>query len=346
MLIQPDWRSRVKQAREQLPKTGDGSSLLPLAEILTQAQSGQVIEAIGKIHKLARADLVRSAMEEAYYSLNFAPTYLPLHTLIADLLIQEGHEQDALAKFTIVAQAYSVRGEAAQATSLLRRIVQLAPMDLNVRTRLVEQLVARGQVDEAMGEYLDLADIYYRLADLDLARKTYTTALRHAQQSTRNHEWSIKILQRMADIDMQRLDWKQAMRVFEQIRTLRPDDMSVRKNLVEINLRLNQPGQVAIELESFFTYLDSVSQRKNAIPFLEELLHENPGREMLIYALASEYGRAGQVTEAVTLLDELGNTQLDARNLPGAVRAIEAIIALKPPNVKEYQDSLAALKKK
>ena len=49
--------------------------------------------------------------------------------------------------------------------------------------------------------------------------------------------WNVHLLQRMADIDMQRLDWKQALRVYEQIRTLRPDDQAARKQLLELYAR-------------------------------------------------------------------------------------------------------------
>ncbi len=259
LLLRPNWRAELIQAREQLPKYAEG--ILPLAEILTQAQSGRVIEAVGKVRQLARAGYLRSAMDEAFESFNFAPTYLPLHTLVGDLLIQEGRTQDAITKYTVVAQAYSSRGEAAQAVSLLRRIVQVAPMDLSARSRLIDQLAANGQVDEAIGEYMDLADIYYRLAELDMARKTYTTALRLAQQGGANRTWSVKLLQRMADIDMQHLNWRQALRVFEQLRTLEPDDISVRKNLVELNIRLNQQPQAAAELENLITHLDSAGRR-------------------------------------------------------------------------------------
>ena len=90
-------------------------------------------------------------------SFRYAPTYLPLHTLVGDLLIQEGRTQDAVTKYSVVAEAYSVRGEASQAVTLLRRIVQVAPMDMAVRTRLIDQLATHGMVDEAIGEYIELA---------------------------------------------------------------------------------------------------------------------------------------------------------------------------------------------
>ncbi|MBN2388318.1 MAG: tetratricopeptide repeat protein [Anaerolineales bacterium] len=344
LLLRPNWRVQVLQAREQLPKPAEGAPPMPLAEVLAQAQSSHVIEAIGRVHQIARSGHLRSAMEEAYHSLHYAPTYLPLHTLIGDLLIQDGRTQDAITKYTVVAHAYGVRGEANQAINLLRRIVTVAPMDLAVRTRLIEQLAVSGQVDAAIGEYLDLADIYYRLAELDMARKTYTTALRLAQQGGANQAWSVKLLQRMADIDVQRLDWRQALRVFEQIRTLDPDDLSVRKSLVELNTRLNQAGQAAAELDSFVAHLESHNRRSEAIPFLEGLVTESPQQGVLRRYLAEEYRQDGRVADAVAQLDALGEILLDAGDKGGAIQAIETIVAMNPPNMADYQDVLAKLK--
>ncbi len=344
LLMQPNWRSHVLQAREQLPKSSQDTPLLPLAEILAQAQSSQVIDAISRVRSLAKEGFLRTAMDEAFESLKYAPAYLPLHSLIGDLLIQEGRTQDAITKYTVVAQSYSARGEAAQAVTLLRRIVQAAPMDLAVRTRLIEQLASRGLVDEAIGEYIELADIYYRLAELDMARKTYTTALRLAQQGGANRAWNVKILQRMADIDMQHLDWRQALRIYEQIRTIQPDDMPVRKSLIDLNLRLGQAPQAAAELDSFLAYLQSAGRRGEAIPFLEELVNEEPKQAVLRRALAEEYRQAERTPDAVAQLDALGELLLDSGDRDGAIQSIETIIAMKPSSVDEYAALLAKVK--
>ncbi len=167
MLMRKNWRDSLYKSREQMPKSQDGDMPMPLGEVILQAQSSQVLEAINYVHQLARSGRLRSAMEEAFQALTYAPTYLPLHTLIGDLLVRENHNEEAIAKFSVVAQAYSVRGEAAQAAKMLRRVVQLSPMDMVARTKLIDQLVARGQVDDAIREYLELADTYYRLAELD-----------------------------------------------------------------------------------------------------------------------------------------------------------------------------------
>ena len=344
LLLRPNWRAEVLQAREQLPKPEEGTPPLPLAEILAQTQSSQIIETISKVRALAHAGHLRSAMDEAFDSFTYAPTYLPLHTLVGDLLLQDGRTQDAIAKYTVVAEAYNVRGETTQAVKLLRRIIQVAPMDLGVRNRLIDQLASRGMVDEAIGEYIDLADIYYRLADLDMTRKTYTTALQFAQQGSANRAWSVKLMRRMADIDMQRLDWRQAMRIFEQLRTLEPDDPTVRNSLIGLNIRLNQLSQAGAELESYLENLQSSGRQAEAIPFLEDLVKEYPQQSFLRRTLAEEYRKVKRIADAVAQLDALGDMLLNAGDRNGAIQATEMIIAMNPPKLQDYKTLLTKLK--
>ena len=346
LLLRPNWRAAVLQARQQIPKPEAGMSPIPLGEVITQLQSSQVIESIGKVRMLARSGHLRSAMDEAFESLKYAPTYLPLHTLIGDLLIQEGREEDAIAKYTVVAEAYGVRGETTQAINILRRIVQVSPMDVLARTRLIDQLASRGMVDEAVGEYIELGDIYYRLAELDQARKTYTTALRLAQQGGANRAWSVKLMRRMADIDMQRLDWRQALRIFEQLRTLEPEDVTVRKSLIDLNIRLNQLPQAEAEMNGLLENLQNTGKKGEAIPFLEDLVKEYPKQAFTRHALAEEYRLAKRIPDAVAQLDNLAETLVNAGDLKGAIRATEAIIAMKPTNLQMYQNLLSKLKSK
>ena len=339
LLMRPDWREHLHRTREQMPKQ-EGGMVMPLAEVILQAQSSSVIESVNMINQLARSGSLRSAMDEAFDSVQHAPTYLPLHTLMGDLLVQEGHQQEAIVKYGVVAHAYSVRGEVAQATKLLRRVIQLAPMDMSARTRLIDQLVARGHMDEAINEYIELADIYYRLAELDMARKTFTTALRVIQQGNASRDWNVHILQRMADIDLQRLNWKQALRIFEQIRTLRPDDEGVRKQLVDLNLRLGQQDQAMSELDNYLTYLEGNGKTGNAVAFLEDLVKEHDNQLLLKRALAEQLHRSGRTQEAVSKLDALGETLMEAGRKKEALEVINQIVLMNPPNVEDYRQLL------
>jgi tetratricopeptide (TPR) repeat protein len=283
-------------------------------------------------------------MEETYYALQHSPTYLPLHTYLGELLLKDGQLQEGVSKFMMVARTYSARGETQRAIDLFRRIIDLAPMDLNARSRLIDQLIAHDQIEEAIKEYLNMADVYYNQADLDMARKTYTEALRLAQQSKVDRSWRVRVLYNLADIDLQSLDWRQALRIFEQIRTLQPDEEKARSNLIELNFRLGQEALALGELDNYIAYLAGVGQRDKAAIFLENLLKENPERIPVRIRLAELYRQTGHMKEAIQQYDTAGEALLKAGDRSAAIRAIEAILTLNPPNREEYQSLLAQLR--
>ena len=341
--MRPDWREQLHKTRDQMPKQ-DGEMLATLADVILQAQSSSVIESMNRINQFARMGALRSAMDEAYYAVQYAPTYLPLHTLMGDLLVQEDRTADAIAKFSVIAHSYSVRGEVVQASKLLRRVIQLSPIDTGARNRLIDQLIARGQIDDAIQEYLELAAIYNRLAELDMARKTFTRALRVAQQGKAHREWNTHILQRMADIDLQRLDWKQALRVYEQIRTLAPDDETARKQLVELNLRMAQTDKAMSELENYTSHLESQRRDDTAVIFIEDLIRDHDDEPLLKRALASRLFHAGRVDEAVNVLDALAEDLVKLGDKQGALEAVNQIVLMNPPRVDEYRQMLNQLR--
>ncbi len=343
LLLRADWRDQLHKVREQMPRQ-EGGIPAPLAEMILQVQSSSVLDSMNRINQLARMGSLRSAMDEAYDALQQAPTYLPLHIIMGDLLVQEAHIPEAINKFTVVAHSYSVRGEVIQATKLLRRIIQISPMDFGARNRLIDQLVARGQVDDAIQEYLELAAIHYRLAELDMARKTYTNALRLVQQGSASRDWNSHILQRMADIDMQRLDWKQALRVFEQIRTIAPDDDAARRQLIELNMRMGQADRAMSELEAYITHLETQGKKEPALTFLEDLIHEHEDQPLLKRAHAALLHRMGRTSEAVPILDKLGDALLEKGDKQGAMDVINQIVLMNPPNAADYRALLSQMR--
>jgi tetratricopeptide (TPR) repeat protein len=336
LLMRSDWRAQLRRAREQLPGHGEKGPPIPLAEILTEARSSQVVELMAWIYDLAKHGYLRSAMEEAYRVIQLAPTYLALHSLMGELLVKEKDQQGAVTKFQVVSRAYASRGEMQQAIRYSRRVVELAPTDLNARGKLIEQLIAFGQIENALDEYGQLAEVYYSLADLSMARKTYMDALRVAQQSNVDRFLKIKLLHRVADIDMQSLDWRQALRVLEQIRTLQPDDDGARTQIIQLNFRMGQEQQALAELDNFLAYLSSNNQHKRLGAFLTGMVNEYPDNIPLRRRLADIYRQFGQLADAILQLDTIGEMLLQAGDRAGAIQTIETIIALSPPNKTEY----------
>ncbi len=345
LLMRPGWRAGVKEARAQLPRSSNGSGPLPLADILTQANSGRVVKAMGRINRIAREGDLRAAMEETYTTLQFAPAYLPLHINMGELLLMSDRNQEAITKFSVVARAYSARGESDRATQIYQRIVSIAPYDTAARLHLIDQMTAQGQISEAIEQYLEMADVFYRMAQLDQARETYDKALRLAQSTDLDSSWIAQILHQIADIDMQRLDWKKALRVYEQLRTLAPNDQAARMNLIQLNLRMAQEAKANAELDNYLSYLSSRSRDTDAVEFLEKLVAEDGDFMLGRRRLAESYQQSGLRQKAIQQWNKVGEMLVEAGDREGAKVAVRAILSMDPPNADKYQQFLQRLSK-
>ncbi|MEX2143229.1 MAG: tetratricopeptide repeat protein [Anaerolineales bacterium] len=345
LLLRPNWRIGVNEARGQLPGSPNGATPLPIADILTNANSARLVDALARINKIYREGYFRGAMEEAYAALEFSPTYLPLHVQMGELLLMNSNPQQAIEKLSTVARVYSARGEGDRATQIYERIITISPLDVGARVHLIEQLTGRGQIKEAANQYLELADVYYRLAQLDKARDTYEKAMRLTQDTEVETAWTVQILHQMADIDLQRLDWRKALRVYEQLRTLAPNDETARLNLVQLNLRLGQEAKANTELDNFLSFLNSRGRDQESASFLSGLVEENPRFALANRRLAEAYQQNGQREEAIHQWNKVGELLVDSGDREGAKAAVRAILALNPPNAERYQNFLKRLSK-
>ena len=344
LLFRPAWRRHLTQVRADYQIDIEGAPAVPVGDLLSNPQGNRIVESILTINQYARSGYMRSAMEEAFLALQFAPTYLPLHTYMGELLLKQDHMPEAIEKFGTIAQTYRARGESLNAIQILQRIIKAAPMDLAARIQLILLLEERGRFKEAIQEKVKLADVYYNLADLSRAREVYLDAYQLAQKSGLNREVSVNILHYMADIELQSLNWKQAIKIYEQIRTTDPDNYQATEKLIELNLRLGQDQVVQSELDEYLSIMEFSGDGQNVQSYLEKLAEEYPDRTYLRRKKAELYQQNGQVEEAIQELDVIGEVLLNAGDNDGAIQAIEAILELDPPNKADYQELISQLK--
>ncbi len=251
----PEWLKRLRQARQQLTGQRHGSGVVPIAEMLAVGGTDRVIQSMARIDELTDRGFLASAAEEAMLALQSAPTYLALHQRLADIMLKAGRTEQAIEKLRVIAETYIIRGDGAQSIEIFTTILTHSPVDIPIRLRLIELLSQQDRLDEALHEYLELSELYKQMAEIDEARKTLAEALRLAQRSTVDRQRSVEILHQMGDIDLSRLDWRRALRVYEQVRTIDPADDKARHNVIDLNLRLGQEDQAAKELDSYLQLL-------------------------------------------------------------------------------------------
>ena len=343
LLVRPNWRMHILNARSQLGDQDNGASPTPLAEMLLESRSSDVVVAMSTVRSLARAGHLGAAIEEILFALQRAPTYLPLHVVLGDLLVSRDRLFEASQKFNVIARAYSVRGETGRAISMLQRVVDMLPMDVNSRAQLIKHLVSRGMVDESIEEYLKFAEVHYSMAELQKAREAYSQALHISQQSENATNWQVRILHRIADIETQSLNWKKATELYKQICTLHPNDLLAYRSLATLLFNLREPEQALVATDQFIAHMEETGKNDQLTEFLEDLLIEQPDKAMLHYRLATQHQKTDNISGAVKHFDVAGELLLDAGDKAGAGEMIQKIIAMDPPEKSRYQKLLDSI---
>jgi len=339
-LNEQGWEDKVRSARERLDTLTQEGPVMTLAEALTVPNSERILESMAMSQEYAKRGMHYTAMEECYFALESAYHYLPLHRQLAEVSLAMGKVEQAVKKLVAIADTYQVRGTARQAAAMYRQALKLAPMDTAVRTKLIDLLIRHGEIDQALNNYLILADCFYHLAQMDQAREVYQEALRLVPRVEEERDWTVRILHKIGDIDMQRIDWRRAVSVYEEIRDLAPNDERARLTLMELYYRLDQPRKAFRELDDILKTYREEEKSERVFAVLTDVVDRWPDAIPLRARLAQAYLNAGHTTEALDHLDHLVQLQLDAGQDAQAKATIRAIMALQPPSINEYKTLL------
>ncbi len=335
------WEDKAKQARSRLDTISDAGVMI-LGDVLTSG-SNNVLEALYLSQEYMRRGMFSTAIDETFYAIQMSPHYLPAHLQLGEILGRQGKNEAAAQKFTAVANTFVVREDINGAIITFERVLDMMPLDVKTRLRLIEMLKARGQIDRSLEHYMVIGDSYYQLAQVPKARETYKKALKLVPRATDEKKWKMRILQAIADIDMERFEWKRALIGYKELRQMNSEDEWIAMTLVSLYYRTGQRVNAVRELDTYMKQLVRSGRSNKVLGILEDMVQRHPADANLAERLYKLYLQQERKADALKLLDGLGEAQLEEGNETGATRTIKKILSLNPPNAESYEQLLAGL---
>ncbi len=336
------WEQKVAEARARMDSVAEDSVVMSLAEFLETSETEIVITAMALTGEYIKRNFLMTASEECLRAIQKAPSYLPLHARLADILLKQEHTDEAVNKYLYIARVYLMRNQPDQAVNIYQKILRLAPMDVTVRAKLIELYIAHQSTEQALEQYITLADSYYQLAQVDRALEKYNEALRLAANSPNSNTWKADILNRMGDIYNQRFDWARATTAFEELLKLNPNDERTQRQLIDLYFKQNKVNQATKTLDGLLAIYQKYNPLK-ALELLKELTSLYRDDMSLRQRLAVAYAQNGRNREAIKEYDVLGEMQLENGMRNQAVQTIQAILNLEPDDIEGYRRLLAQI---
>jgi tetratricopeptide (TPR) repeat protein len=343
LLSGKDWKQRIADTRRHLEEIMRDEGEQGVVDFLGTGGGDQLAGTVSRIDTYIRQSLLTLAMDEAYRAIESAPFYLPVHVRMAEILMREGRVRPAINKYNTVARSYLSRGENDRAASILTEVLEMAPLDISIRTSLIELLEQENRMLEALDQMIELAHTYNQLGNYDMSRESYSGAERLGKRINAPADKLVRIKHALADMDQLRLDMRRALKTYEEIIDLAPDDERAYRMLVDINYNQGSFVEGIKRLDKLLSLYAKKKQINKITQLLEEMIKTYPNDTGLRSRLAAIYKQLNRKAEAIEQLDALGELQLEAGQHNDARNTIRQIIALRPDGIEEYQKLLSQL---
>ncbi len=331
-----NYAQKILDARSHLGN-GSGSSVNAWVEFLEASNPEIILSAMAATTEYIRQNMFMTAIEACYRAIEASPFYLPLHLRLAEVYLRQDVPDDAIRKYLAVADVYAARGQIRRVEDIYQKVLNIAPMDMTVREKLVNLYVDRGDIDAALEQYQLLADSYYQLAQIEKSLEMYEAALELAAQAANPVEWKVTFFRRMADIYIQRVQWGNALRVYEQLVQLAPNDEEGLCSLIDLYFKMNHQSRAVALLQRLETQYARQNRTEAWQAFLQKLVELRPREMILRQKLAAYLAEHGATAEAVIQYDLLGDLQMEAGLRDDAVRTIRKILSLNPADADSYR---------
>lgn len=311
---------------------------------LHQDRGQQLVErAIEKSKQYQTQGWVLTAIDELYWVLPLASDYLPLHLQLAELYVLNHREDDAVSKLEMVAEVYLTRTNPTQSIRTLQRALEIAPVDQKVRRKLIDLLMSHGQIDEAINNYIQLADGFYQLVQVDEAIKKLNEGLRLAPRGNPKYSWTLKIQKRLADIYIQQLDWRRAAKAYEGILREQPKKIEVSTRLADLYFKLGKNERAYTLITRVANQLEQEQDEMAVLKFLRNQLQENPDNLKLIKLLGEKQAKQGDIEGAAQSWERVVEGLVRTGSRAQGAGLLRRMIGLGSANEKRYRAMLRHL---
>lgn len=231
------------------------------------------------------------AIEEYRMLVNWNPADLTTLNTLGDLYVRAGLDEQARGIFSRVAQGYRDQGFTSKAAAIFKKLLRIAPDDLESAVFLAECYAAQGLRGEAIRRYADVAeahrragrewralDMYKRMAEIDYSNTSLQLTLgdRFIREGL-THRAHACFTAAGAEFSRQG-DLKQAYLAYLKAHSAQPDDQKTLTAIVEV---CAERGEA-----------------ENAIAILRKSVSTNPGDVELHRILGTAYLTAGRLNDA------------------------------------------------
>jgi tetratricopeptide (TPR) repeat protein len=320
------------------------------------AKDGFLLKAIAIWKKINKLDA--SAMEP----------YLNL----ADLYAKQGLMMEAKAQYQIVVDEYIKRGRNREAGDVLKKLAEIDPTDLKVRSKLADLYTRGGDNKKAVEEHIAIADelnkkghvaealqvlekglkldpantkLKGEVARVHLLQKNYDKAVGFLEQTLQSAPDDKELLGRLGEAYLGAKKVADAEATFKRLLERDPKDEEARVQMGRV--RLFQ-GKYDAAYDDFLPVVERLLEKREAdkaAALLQQIVQKAPGHVKSLLKLIDIYRFAKNERSVAATYTQLSEAYINEGQLEQAVSVLETLLEREPHN-QQHRSKLDFVRKK
>jgi pilus assembly protein FimV len=286
-------------------------------------------------------------------------TALEPYANLADLYSKQGLLMEAKSQYQIVVDEYIKRGKMREAGDVLKKMADIDPADLKIRSKLADLYTREGNSSKAVDEHVAIAEelnkkghlaealqvlekglkldprsnrLRAELARIHLVQKNYDKAAAFLEEAVQLSPNDPQILSKLGEAYVGSKKLEEAEAVYKQVLELDPKDDESRAQMARVFLLQGAFDRSYEELVPLVERLMERREGDRAVAMLQQIVQRNPSHIKSLLKLTDLYGLQKKDNAVTQTYSQLTEAYINQGQLEQAVAVLEMLVAREPSN--------------
>jgi tetratricopeptide (TPR) repeat protein len=293
-------------------------------------------------------------------------TALEPYANLAELYGKQGLLMEAKSQYQFVVDEYLKRGKNRDAGEILKKMAEIDPADLKVRSKLADLYTRDGNSAKAVDEHIAIAEelnkkghlaealqvlekgvkidpssarMKSELARVHLVQKNYDKAAAYLEDAVKQAPKDTALLSRLGEAYLGSKKIGDAEAIFKRLLEIDPNVEDVRVQMGRVHLLRDEYDRAHDE---FLPVVEKLVARKDAdkaAALLQQIVQKNPSHVKSLARLAEIYKQFQKDGQMANVYSQLTEAYINAGRYADAAGTLEDLVAREPQNA-QYRSKL------
>ena len=372
---------KVKQEADKLEKGGKVTEAIALYKQLIEdnPRDWNIINKVGDLY--AKLNKFREAAEQYAKVADFYAkdgfhlkaiaiwkkinkldaTSLDPYLNLAELYGKQGLMMEAKSQYQYVVDEYIKRNKMREAGDVLKKMADIDPADLKIRSKLADLYTREGNTGKAVEEHVAIADeltkkghlaealqvlekglkidakssrLRLELGKVHLVQKNYAKATQFLEEAVQGSPNNAEVMTRLGEAYLGSKKIAEAEALFKRLIEMNPGDEEARVQMARVHLMQGQFDQAYSEMEPL---VDKLVQRRDgdrAASLLQQIVQKSPSHVKTLNRLVEIYQQGQKESSLLATYSQLTEGYIQQGQLAEAASVLEILVQREPHNAQ------------